>query len=83
MEAKFDMPLIPSKKTNDKIPFKIKLLINESFITLFVECLDPEIQKLVTGPSEKGRQLAYKKIGDFSLGQYAGKKMNIRRTSLL
>lgn len=73
MEAKFDLPFLEGKKVNDKIPFKIRLRINETSLILFVDCQDHEIKKFTTGPSENGKKLAYRKIGTSSIGSYAGR----------
>lgn len=80
MEAKINMPAIPSKKKNDKIPFKTRLQIYENSLTLFVECQDHEVDKMITGPSEKGIKLAYTRIGT---GLYAAEKSSILKRTYL
>jgi hypothetical protein len=60
MEVKVDMPLLTHKKKSDKIPFRLTLQVNDDSLTLFVECMDPTIDTYITGPTERGMQLAYR-----------------------
>jgi hypothetical protein len=54
MEVKLEMPVLPGKRTNEKIPFKLSLQLSDNSITLFVECLDNTVSEAITGPSERG-----------------------------